>query len=801
MIRVFSIICFFISTFSYGQTLIESAGNLGINYTQSYPSNSGNGMSFFDFDSDGWDDITLPAHNDSVVFYKNVSGSFVKIPSMLYSIGIMHQISWVDYDNDGDYDLCATFETKGVRLYQNDGNFSFTDVTALSGITTQPFQGYGFSFADPDNDGDLDFYICNYGVSSSGIDKNFFYENQGNGTFIDRSLSSGLHNGTNASFMAVWFDYDNDGDIDLHVINDRTFQADSLYRNDGNGTYTEVAIDAELDNYGHNPMSLSVSDFNNDGWFDIFKTDIANGTAYQGILNDYTFSSNMGNGIYQNNTYSMNLNYQMFAWGALFVDFDNDRYEDLYIATSYLNTTSNPAQTSLLLNNNNGLNFTNNNSSITGNIITSAFSPTKGDINNDGFYDIVVLNKDTVPTVLLNDANSINNYIKITLEGTISNREAIGATIKVWDDGICQTQTTFCGINFCAQNSQHHIFGAKNSQSIDSIIVHFPSGIVMKEFNIPTNQHITIREKVQVSVDLIPNNDTTYMCFGESVTIGTSGQFNHTWNTGSNNDSIVINSSGTYFLTAESISGDTLYISQQETIIMYDSISFQVVTDQPNCDELYGNATLLSNQIGDIDSIIWSNGVYGTLNDSLIPDIYTYIIYSNSGCQQYGSISIEAIPNFSVQYFTTTASESNGGSIEFYIWGGTPPFTYSINGIIGSNPYSDLSPGSYTATITDANGCENMVDFNILLDATASIAVNEEDQVSIRATGNNIHIKSNDEIEVNSIQLVDLLGRKIPIETVKVSSDEYILQVKVNSGIYELILELENNIVLRKIKL
>ena len=116
-----------------------------------------------------------------------------------------------------------------MRLYKNDGNFNFTDETVSSGLFPTVGNPSGFSFADTDHDNDLDLYLCSYDPATS---KNKYYENQGDGTFIDKSVFYGLGNGTQPSFIGVWFDYNNDSEIDLHVINDRINGSDNLYKNE-----------------------------------------------------------------------------------------------------------------------------------------------------------------------------------------------------------------------------------------------------------------------------------------------------------------------------------------------------------------------------------------------------------------------------------------------------------------------------------------------------------------------------------------------------------------------------------------
>lgn len=138
---------------------VSSLQNIQTENTTNY---WGIGMSFYDFNQDGWDDLSYVTQNDTVLFYKNNNGNFTKINLGIYSPGLMKTLLWVDFDNDDDLDLFATYFDLGIRMYQNDGAFNFTDVTAQIGLSMDPMQSYGASFGDYNNDGFLDLYVCNY---------------------------------------------------------------------------------------------------------------------------------------------------------------------------------------------------------------------------------------------------------------------------------------------------------------------------------------------------------------------------------------------------------------------------------------------------------------------------------------------------------------------------------------------------------------------------------------------------------------------------------------------------------------
>ena len=399
MNKIIWILFFLIYSFGLkGQKLIDVIANHDINEHQNFTLSNVNGMSFFDFDEDGWDDLTYPMENDSILFYKNINGTLTQIDSYLFASGTIRQMLWVDYDNNGTLDLCISYENSEVKLYKNDGSFNFTDVSISAGIYPTVTTPYGFSFADPDQDSDLDLYICSYDPNNS---QNKYFENQGDGTFIDQTALFNLGNGAQSSFMGVWFDYNNDQELDLHVINDRVGGNDALYKNE-NGVFNELADSLGVLNADQNPMTSSISDYNNDGFQDIFITDFGVDSTSSGLGPfRYKLFENQNGNSFIDKAAAKNLDPDVFGWGALWVDYNNDSYEDLYVATGNNFGVLIPTMP-LFYRNEQGTTFTQITDSIIGDALTFSFCPVKGDLNNDGFYDIAVLNKDTFPNIFLN---------------------------------------------------------------------------------------------------------------------------------------------------------------------------------------------------------------------------------------------------------------------------------------------------------------------------------------------------------------------------------------------------------------
>ena len=269
-------------------------------------SNLGGGVSFHDFDGDGWDDITFATGKDKeVIFYRNTGGAFERVDLGINDTFETKQVLWVDYDNDGDKDFFVTSITGFNKLYQNGGNLVFKDVTASCGLFTENLYTYGASFGDIDNDGDLDAYIVNRDVTTLN-QYNYLYLNE-DGVFRDITISSGMPLDNDLSFCASFFDYDNDGDQDLYVSNDKYSKINRLYRNNGDLTFDDVSVESGA-GMAIDAMSTTIEDYDNDGWLDIYVTN-----TYEG---NYHLRNN-GDGTFTNVAESLGTAMYSIGWGAV----------------------------------------------------------------------------------------------------------------------------------------------------------------------------------------------------------------------------------------------------------------------------------------------------------------------------------------------------------------------------------------------------------------------------------------------------------------------------------------------------
>jgi enediyne biosynthesis protein E4 len=490
------------------------------------------GLALLDYDGDGDVDIyflngaalpgttvTAPPKN---ALYRNDGGwKFTDVTEQAgvgdtgYGLGVCTG----DYDNDGDLDIYVNNFGPNV-LYRNNGDGTFTDVTSQAGVGAGNQVGAGACFLDMDGDGDLDLFVANYVTFNfqnhqishmSGFPAyvgplhypptvNVLYRNNGDGTFTDVSAASGIaaHRGTGMGMICV--DYDGDGDTDIVVGND--LGANSVFRNDGTGKFSEVglALGLAYDALGnvHGTMAVESADWNNDGWFDFYMTSYQRqlATLYQSrggvYFEDVTRQTGAGTDTYPHVT-----------WGTGLIDFDNDGHRDLFIACGHLidnvgqfdDTTSYHARNILLRNNGQGR-FVNVSDQCGDGLLPklSSRGAAFDDLDNDGDIDVVILNSRREPTILRNDAPGTNRWIQVQLRGTKSNRDGIGARVTVVAGDLTQIDEVHSGRSYQSDFGKRLHFGLGRHEKVDQIQVNWVGGGVDVVRDPGVNRVVTIME-------------------------------------------------------------------------------------------------------------------------------------------------------------------------------------------------------------------------------------------------------------------------------------------------------------------
>ncbi len=463
-IFLFSVLCNIFSTQLLGQSFTQQQSILGVNGMYGMDMFFGGGaISFADFNGDGLDDLTFGTESGAdIIFFENKGDHFEKLePAPINYTYETKQVLWVDYDNDGDKDFFATSIDGPNLLFRNNGNMDFTDVTVLMNLPTSVHMSQGANFGDINKDGYLDLYICNSDHQTNGFTNWMYIFDPSLGIYVDHTVASGTGNGVRQTFCSAFFDMDLDGDLDLYVINDHYTFENSMYMNQGNGTFIDVSVPSGT-NVIMDSMNAGIGDYNNDGYLDIFITNNTQSVLYH----------NNGDMTFTDTASFANVLVDQWAWGANWIDFDNDRDQDLYVSTEY-NVLPNP----FYVNNNDGT-FSepmSNLGGITNNDIIQAFSNARGDFNNDGKMDLA-MNPQYPENFRLycNHEENENNFIKFSLQGTQSNRDAYGAMIELYADGIKTIEQTHSAIAYQCQNSDYIVMGLGTATSIDSLVIKWP---------------------------------------------------------------------------------------------------------------------------------------------------------------------------------------------------------------------------------------------------------------------------------------------------------------------------------------
>ena len=490
MKRVILVLIFYLSTPSLliSQIYQEVSQQLGINVVYGWDPLTSGGVSFADFNMDGWDDLTFATSSGQEIhFYQNnQDGTFSQLPNLISHNGKARGILWADFDNDGDRDFFVAEQGNTNHFYENKGNLEMEKATSSVGLPLSVMDNtFGLSIGDYNNDGFLDLYVMN----RVGPYTNFMFKNTGNETFVNDSFNSDIHDSLRLSFIASFFDLNMDGWQDFHIAQDKLYMRNSTYKNNGNGTFTDIS-DLSKSGIYIEAMSVAVCDYDNDGDQDFYVT---NTNTRQGNV----FLENKGNEAFENVAVEKGINMFTTSWGANFFDYDNDLDEDLYVCISDSFTKHNP----LFENDGNG-EFTDIlvGSSGLPNDTVPNFAMAYGDFDNDGQIDIAA--QSTTPfhaRIWQNQVNNGNNWLKVRLEGTSSNRDGVGALLEMYINGKKYIRYVHCGDGFLAQNSFTKHFGMGTHTVADSLKIRWLGGNIDKLYNVNSNQTLYVIEGSTVS--------------------------------------------------------------------------------------------------------------------------------------------------------------------------------------------------------------------------------------------------------------------------------------------------------------
>ena len=461
----------------------------------------GSGAAWGDFDGDGDMDLYVAmGHGEENRLYRSDgAASFVDEAASLgcADAGKGKGVKFCDYDNDGDQDIFISNIDGSNRLYQNDGSRFFYDVTVQSGLAYNG-KSYGASWADFDNDGWLDLYVCTRAQVPNLLYHNLGPDPDDNGAvkFANVTAAAGVEVPDRLSFEVVWIDYDLDGDLDIFIAVDKRI-GNKLLRNNGpNGqgqvTFTDVTAET---NTGQqiDGMGIAVGDYDNDGFEDLYVTHTNPGHILLHNNKGVNFTDVAdGTGVRA----------FRLGWGTEFLDYNNDGFLDLYV----VHWTATPGQSgarNFLYRNNAGVNFTEVGAQEGVGDTGSGHGLAVGDYNDDGFIDLFVVNSDG-PSKLFENQPTGGRWLKVRTVGKervglddevlASNRDGIGARVHVQIGTFHQYRTVRAGSSYLSMASREVEFGLGPNITVDLVEIQWPSGIVDSFENVDANQTLTVRE-------------------------------------------------------------------------------------------------------------------------------------------------------------------------------------------------------------------------------------------------------------------------------------------------------------------
>jgi len=496
----------------------------------------GNGAAFLDYDSDG--DMDLLITNGSTMedypqgghpmaaLYENTGERFRNITedADIWARGWGVGVCVADYDNDGHHDFYLTAYGGNV-LYRNTGNRGFEDVTSRAGVGDARWST-NCAFADYDRDGDVDLYVSNYvGFDPTVIPRrgeikrctymgapvfcgpldlpgepDTLYRNNGDGTFSDETEVARIETTGAYGLGVVFSDFDNDGWPDIYVANDSV--PNLMFHNNRDGTFSDVSLISGTalseDGVVQSGMGIGIGDYDRNGYFDIFVTNFARdtNTLYRNTGNmffvDVTALSGMGE-----------ISRRYLGWGTGFADLDNDGLGDIFVANGHVYPEVDrldigqayPQRKEVYRNQGDGK-FEELAPQLGEDLAEakSARGMAFGDYDNDGDIDVIVINMDARPSLYRNEGGNRNNWISFRLEGADSNRDAIGARVEIDVDSATQVDEVRSGGSYLSHNDMRIHFGLGQALGVDEVRIRWPSGKTEVLTDVDANQFVSVRE-------------------------------------------------------------------------------------------------------------------------------------------------------------------------------------------------------------------------------------------------------------------------------------------------------------------
>lgn len=745
-------------------------------FSPSFLGNSGEyggGVTVYDINNDGWDDVSYPTADDSVLTYINNQGVF-ELHRFFAQNGDGRQIVFGDYDNDGDADALIATSGGYPSLYEQVGDLEFVDVSYKLNISSMaPSFLSGCNFVDFNQDGLLDIYVSNYLYTSPS--RCYLFINNGDGNYTESAADYGMMSENRFILNSVFADFNNDQKLDFWVGNDRTHKEQLFLKNPGN-SYSPTTPDASL-SLVINTMSVSPCDYDRDGDLDIY---LANSEMGNCLMNNTA-------GAFSNVADATPFELNRFCWGALWIDLHNDMWSDLLVATreNYINFQTKDA----ILMNSQGV-ITNQEYSFSFNDVDGTYAFAKGDFNNDFRPDFSVAHDGLTHHEYVINQFTQSHAVGLTLEGTTCNRDAFGSQIHYFVEGQQVNENLYSGFGYCSQNSKRFLLACGNHAGIDSLQVVWPTGQSEWWYNLTTetNFHLVEGEGNKVFADW---NSEYAICPNESITLSLPLGLVGVWSNGFVGNELTVTEPGEYFAT---INGQ----AQTQTVLVTTEVNAlaDISFASPHCfDEASGRIELSSGQALSVmingssqnlplnnlgvgtytiewisnggciysdeislsnpeplaatistadmvcvenqfsqlnidqvlnftypfDVVLNSSEVITVESESSLPmqialntaGVYDLMLIDDLGCQYTTSFVVDLAPILSATIIQTQGGENGIFVAEVNASGGIPPLQYYWNnGVVSDEAIFDI-PGSVNCIITDALGCSVEVESEI----------------------------------------------------------------------------------------
>ena len=644
---------------------------------------SESGVSFHDFNRDGLDDLTYAGSGMGVFTFRNTGSGFVQ---EYYFAGIagktLHPI-WVDYDNDGDADFFATRAWECPVLFRNNGDMSFEDVSASLPCPMDGVISTTATWGDYNSDGFLDVYVANYNQQPTMGDHNWLFRNNGDGTFDEVAEEVGVSYGNLRAYQCMFLDHDFDHDTDLLVVNDKN-DGCMFFRNDG-GVFTDIANENGF-NVQLDAMSLSVSDVDHDGDYDYYISNTVAGNFF--LINE--------NGTFVNRASEWNATVNASCWGSVFIDTQQKTWEDLYVVS-----TGPQEGMNVLLQNSQGSTMNAGYSSFNGEDSEFVYAVAKGDANNDGAYDIMCMPYYSGGSLLYQASGSGSTWVKVCLQGSVSNRDGIGATLHCYVNGVDYMRPVTCGENFTSQDSRYFMFGLNGAAQADSVVVQWPSGITSSYTMLAAGQtHVLVEPAIAWAQQIEYYMD---MCPGASAWLDAGEWYAVEWEGGSTEGQLEVFEPSIVNATAWNEQGEQFALQFHVQQLEATEAGLQAVPSLCG-----GNDALIESSDAVLN--LWVNGMPYVQGDEILPPGLIAVEWIDTlGCYYSSQIEIPNVVPIALLAESDTACYDEEAyyelnvlnAIEPFIWLGVPSAT------------GELPAGSYSVTCIDARGCNATIELTV----------------------------------------------------------------------------------------